>query len=85
MCCRRRRNAPNGVRYYPAQLVVVLGKLAYDNYQERKARKVAAGAQSLELPGEELGSSPANGVMSEKADINPPTYNELVVNRAIVP
>lgn len=59
--------------------------MAYDKYQERKARKVTASGQPLKLPEPEVRSSLAHGEILEKAPIDPPSYNELIVNRAIVP
>lgn len=58
--------------------------MAYNKYKERKARKLAASNQPSELPGPEFRSPVANEKSFEKVNINPPSYNELVANRAIV-
>ena len=75
MCCRRgHRRAP---------VVVVLGKLAYDKYQERKARNLPANRERSPSP--EILETQANGEILEKAGLSPPSYNDLVGNHAIVP
>lgn len=80
MCCRRRqRRAP---------LVVTLGKMAINKYEETQARKHAianasAGGSSSNqrsMPSE----SPISDSFLEKAGTQPPSYNDLVVGRAIV-
>ncbi len=88
MCCRRR----NGYAYRRrAPLVVVLGKLAYDKYQERNANKALAPplannqaiGRSSSPPPEFLENN-ANAEIMFKAGIQPPSY-DVVVNRAEVP
>ena len=81
MCCgRRHRRTP---------IVVVLGKMAYDKYQDRKARKLSE-TESVSDSRERFASPErlqleANNEILEKAGISPPSYNEVVVNRAEVP
>ena len=81
MCCRRRGNR--------APILVVLGKKAYDKYQEHKAERQAEVRQlSNDQRTIEYGalSYAANGEILEKTGINPPSYNEVVIsNRAIMP
>ncbi|KAK4574728.1 hypothetical protein LTR86_001569 [Recurvomyces mirabilis] len=80
MCCRRRRNR--------VPLLVVLGKKVYDKYQERQAVKQIEGRQLGYGPStieQDTLSFAANGEILEKAGINPPSYNTVVINnRAII-
>ncbi|KAK3678087.1 hypothetical protein LTR78_002182 [Recurvomyces mirabilis] len=80
MCCRRRHNR--------APLLVVLGKKVYEKYQERQAvkqierRHICHGPFTIE---QDSLSFVANREILEKAGINPPSYNEVVINhRAII-
>lgn len=84
MCCSSYR----GRRREPA--VVALGKMAYDKYQSHKAEKraIARGnspdSNYRHISHETLPEA-ANGEIMEKTGLAPPSYNELVAQRAIVP
>ena len=81
MCCRRNR----GVRRAP--LVVVLGKMAYDKYQERKAYKAAIARGSSPDPNfrrtdmKEL-SFQADHEIMEKAGIMEDTAESRLITEA---
>ena len=60
------------------QLLIDLNLQAYDKYQERKAN-------SIESPSPELLEYQANNEIVEKAGLLPPSYDEVVANRAEIP
>ncbi|KAK5121736.1 hypothetical protein LTR85_004611 [Meristemomyces frigidus] len=82
MCCRRRGNR--------SPVVVTLGRLAYDKYQEHQAEKSAIARSAPPDPNhsrvsQESLPDQANNEILEKAGVSPPTYHDLIVSRAIVP
>ena len=57
--------------------------MAYDKYQDRKARNLPANRERS--PSAEILQYEANNEILEKVGISPPSYNDVVVNRTMVP
>ncbi|EMC91519.1 hypothetical protein BAUCODRAFT_38628 [Baudoinia panamericana UAMH 10762] len=86
MCCSRRKGGQS------TSALAVLGKKAYEKYREHKAAKQALAIARGESPDSDYARNVsvealpdrANGEALEKAGIAPPSYHDVVANRAVV-